>query len=1410
MRLPTRMDPIGSVVISGFPIGTRVSYVNAMGVSTMTTIGAVSDEITITGADEAMVESRLDSVTVTAPAESDVNFALNVKVMAATANANIIAVVVFQVTVLAVADKPTLSVTSPIMVIEDLTVPLVITAGQSADQDDSETLTVQIQVAMDAMLPIGTIIPPSGLFSGITFDTSASATGLYVITPTKPTAAGRDADLDAYLAAGVSFQPRAHLSGDFGANAITVEAISTETNPTREGGSGLADANSAAHGTVADSDTAKEICVAFIAVTISPVADIPTLLTVKSSVNENNGNSAMDDPLVVDIGNRINLMFHDVDGSESVFLQIDGFPINSMALGFSTAPINVMDSTPVAGSTTVTLSGKVVAVKMALSTLMLTLKHDDAKNVVLTISGTVTDDAVSFTSHTATFNLTYTLCVLAVADNPIATLGFISPVPPVEENTGFAPYPVIIRLDDDDFSEEYLNVMVTASTPPGTTGALPDIQFPMTPGLTVSAPTNTATTTTVTVTALSGILEPALLALEIRPGNRNGEDITVNVTVTSVEINDLVEPNLPGGQGFVGSEIFIPTASSVVSFAIPVDPVPSMPSLVLPTTMLNEQGCEDLEPMFLGDFGVMLTDPDNDGSESFFVEFETTNLPMGFSFVSASGTPVGVVTGLNIVRVNSTKIPDVQGIFLALPEHYSGAFVLQARAVLIDATLSGSKVETSAFMAYPIKVKPKADNVTKPLPMVVIEDKDTDKIEVAFGSYLNGNFSVIDNGTGMGNNAGVTETIKQVVLRIPANTTELTYNVTGPYAATGPGAGAAQVVFDLMALTYNITHPLLAGPLQDVSTTNRTTAEADIRATLATFSLTLGPQHTDENAQIFVVVSTLDVNEAMTPKEFDCNDDSFTLTIRVQAVADVPAITVMVDSLPPKLYEDDTTGVLLTITATNSMDMDGSETTSVEIEVPSDSSGVQGTIASNVLAHPNIALLVSGGVYRFTPTGVTSVAKQTALNDFLTTGAITFKPRKNLSGKINLIVRAISTEDELATDEYSVKTAMAAGNVEVTFCPIADEPEVKGNAIGLEDDTIYIPLSVSLADLDGSETYTIVVTGVVPSNAILYGADKLIPLTPNGDNHFVVMDVTQLYIKPPLHWSSAGQSDMVLTLRTTVTDTEPGGVTDVRNFTNTISVDVTGVADKPGTKSINVTGIEDVPIALGSFFGDLSNVLVDKDNSESLSFVLSGLPTGIIPSSTGGTIINRGGGSYQIPVLAVANLVIPAIPNYSGAMPYPAMRVVAVSQELDGDQAESDPWTFTFEVEPVADNAIWDPIHNQDEDSGDIPLIIARDQLTIVDTATEFSEVVDFFTFDLRTLLTDAEIGMRFTNVTGAIPNVANLINNLPNQGTFTNNGNGTITVLPSNLANVYFPQAWFLNSNVKFSIRAYALIRVR
>ena len=257
---PVLVDTDGSesltVQIAGIPVGATL----ADGIHTfMATAGNTVADVT---------SWTLSSLTVTPPANSDVDFTLTVSATStessngdsATTTASL------PVTVIAVADAPTLAV-APATGNEDTAIGLSVSPAL-VNTDGSETLAVKI-----AAIPVGATL----------------SDGIHTFTAT---VGNTVADVTGWTLGSLTVTPPANSDVDF---TLTVSATSTESS---------------------NGDSATTI--ASLPVTVIAVADAPTLSVAPATGNEDAAIALSVSPALVD-----------TDGSESLTVQVAGIPVGA-------------------------------------------------------------------------------------------------------------------------------------------------------------------------------------------------------------------------------------------------------------------------------------------------------------------------------------------------------------------------------------------------------------------------------------------------------------------------------------------------------------------------------------------------------------------------------------------------------------------------------------------------------------------------------------------------------------------------------------------------------------------------------------------------------------------------------------------------------------------------------------------------------------------------------------------------------------------------------------------------------------------------------------------------------------------------------------------------------------------------
>jgi hypothetical protein len=825
-----------------------------------------------------------------------------------------------------------------------------------------------------------------------------------------------------------------------------------------------------------------------------------------------------------------------------------------------------------------------------------------------------------------------------------------------------------------------------------------------------------------------------------------------------------------------------------------------------------------------------------DGSEIYYLEVEVSSFRLSTQFYVDEVPQSGTVIDGWLRLPNSAD----STISIVPPLHYSGLMNLSLRGHIRDSSTTGIANAITPAQTIAVTVVPVADSIRKPTSVSGVEDAGP----VAFGATLadvNNGIRVRDKSGNLKNNPD-SETISRVQLLIPGDVEgTLTYQLSGAYVPSGsgltPGSGTSgQVEYDSESRTYVITSSIVTdvtnagGDVATLTQVQREQAEQDIRATLASFQVEIGPSNTDTNGVITVTATNLDVNYEI--GEFSSRDSVFNLQIIIQAVADTPNVFAHDSQLT--VFEDGD-NIPLNITVGHSDDSDGSETLSVRFVVPKESNVPIGSIVGT-LPNQQVTLTNSGnGIFWVRATGESSQIREAALNSFLSGGGVEFDPRDDWAGcrtgidglKVYVISTEGATGDELADDAYGGADGKAATEfvsqyIDICVLPVADAPTVylksKGGAIGKEDTIITVPIGVTLGDNDGSESFEMLINGaVIAAGTRLFGANGVELFQYDGSYTLQSVDVDALQLLPPPDWSSAlpSQGDIILRTTTLVTDTSlSAGVSDVLPYELDIPVAVTGVSDKPNSRTVMVNAVEDEEYDVGSAIGDLTGILVDVDGSEQLSLVIGGLPAGMVLSTQEGDGITYiGSGEWQVEgEAAIAALKLKPRLHYSGENPYSGVTFRAISQELDGDESRSDFWTVTFEVTPVADGFNnWSPSfavkEGQNEDLGSTGVSLSSvSKHRLIDG----SEAVVSYEFDLSTLLDSAGIAIRLQALMGdsGSADIDGLAENYIAGDFVYDTNTGKITVLAGKTEGLALKSELFLDSNQNFTIPVTALIR--
>ncbi|WP_291297385.1 hypothetical protein [Elioraea sp.] len=347
----------------------------------------------------------------------------------------------------------------------------------------------------------------------------------------------------------------------------------------------------------------------------------------------------------------------------------------------------------------------------------------------------------------------------------------------------------------------------------------------------------------------------------------------------------------------------------------------------------------------------------------------------------------------------------------------------------------------------------------------------------------------------------------------------------------------------------------------------------------------------------------------------------------IEAVADAPTVT----AAPASGVEDQ--AVALNI-AVATADVDGSEIiTSVQIsDVP----------AGAALDGPGITDN-GDGTYSIDPASI---------------GALRLIPPANAHGDfaVTVTVRSVEASNGDARDTVV--------SVPFTVAADADAPILSaGVATGTEDQAIPLSITAALADTDGSEMLSIVISGL-PAAAFLSAGVN------NGDGSWTLLpdELAGLTLTPPLNYSG--------TIAATVTAyAVERGTGDVAVTSVALPIVVSDGVDTPIIVArTTLRGDEDTAIAV-----NVSAALRDTDGSETLTVIASGVPAGARFSA--GT--EQPDGTWIFTAAELPGLTFTPPAHASGDI---TIRFTAVATEFDGTTASAQAETV-FTVTPVTDAA---------------------------------------------------------------------------------------------------------------------------
>jgi type IV pilus assembly protein PilY1 len=308
----------------------------------------------------------------------------------------------------------------------------------------------------------------------------------------------------------------------------------------------------------------------------------------------------------------------------------------------------------------------------------------------------------------------------------------------------------------------------------------------------------------------------------------------------------------------------------------------------------------------------------------------------------------------------------------------------------------------------------------------------------------------------------------------------------------------------------------------------------------------------------------------------------------------------------------------------------------------------------------------------------------------------------------NLVTKGNSLDADQSTPR-TVRIRTSDGNggsfdkvFTLSVTPVAATPNVSSTATLTpnEDTAVNLGLSASLNDAT-DETLSVVISGL-PTGATLTDGFNVSSAASTNVTSWNLANTTVI---SKLH----DDSDFTLTVTATATETVNANAAQATSTTN---VNVVAIADTPGlTVTGAVSGNEDTAIGL-----TINGSLVDTDGSETLTYRISGVPTGA--SLNNGS--DAGGGVWNLAAGDVAGLTI--TPPLHNAAAF-AISVTATATETNGGNAASSAASvINVTVTPVADAPLLTVSNASGNEDTAIALSISA---ALVDT--DGSEIIDSY-----------------------------------------------------------------------------------
>jgi hypothetical protein len=1238
---------------------------------------------------------NLSNLTVTPPADSDVDFRITVAATATeTANADVATKIdLIDVQVAAVADQPTLTVPSTIAVDEDTQSAVFAITSAVTDVDGSESLKLVV-----SDVPVGTLLTdgPNSFLAAPGFNSvDISSWDLSNLTVTPPadsdqdftltvTATSREAEngdeatrsdtIDVEVTAVVD-TPNLTVpatvtvdedtdSADFTITSSLVDADGSETlllqiNDVPVGAT-LTDGTQTFTGSTGNTTVdVTDWNLTSLSITPPTNSDVDFTLTVVATATEsaNLDSTTRTDAIAVEVAAvadvpvltvpatismdeninsaafTISSALVDTDGSETLTLEVNDIPVGA------TLTDGTNTFTAAVGDTTVDVTN------WTLSNLAISPLADSDVDFVLSVTATATE---AENGHQAVRTDNIAVEVIAVADQPTLT---VPATVAIIEDTDSAIFSISSSLTDTDGSET-LQLIISD---------VPD-------GATVLDGTNSFTGSTSSNSV--DVTSWALNNLTISPATNSDADFVLSVTATAIE-GENSDQN-------VNSD----------TISVEVTAIADQPTLTVPS---NITVAEDTSSAA---FTIASALTDTDSSET--LQLEISNVPVGATVTDGLNTFTASAGNTTIEVTNWT----LTNLAVTPPAHSDVDFELTVTATATEA-VGGD--QNANVQTIDVEVQAVADTPTLSVPAAVTVDEDTNSAtftidsslvdtdgsetltveisDVPVGATLNDGSHVFTATAGNTTVDVTSWTLNNLAITPPADSDvdfELTVTATATEGENNDQSARVDTIdVEVVAVA---DQPLLTVPATITVTEDTQSAVFAISSSLTdtdgsetlklhindvpvgvtlsdgshTFTATTG--NTTVNVTTWTLTNlqitpptnsdvdfTLDVTATATEAAGGQSIRSEAIDVEITAVADQPTLTV-----PATVTVDEDTNSAAFAINSSLTDTDTSESLTLEI------SGL-----------PLGTFLTDGGSNSFT----SGVGNMTVDVTDWTLANLSVTPPANSDQDFVLTVTATATEG--ANNDDSVRS----DTISVEVNAVADQPAltVPATVTVDEDTSAAFSISSALTDTDGSETLSLDVANVPVGATLTDGINTFTATSTNTTVDVTAWSLDNLSVTPPAN----SDVDFVLTVTATATE---GANDHQTSRIDTISVEVTAVADQPtlivpATVTVNEDG--------QSAAFTITSALTDMDGTETLALEVAGVPVGATltdgSNTFTGTALNS---TVDVTNWTLTNLTV--APPLNSDVDF-TLSVTATATEADGGDQSSRTDTIDVEITAVAD-----------------------------------------------------------------------------------------------------------------------------